>query len=88
MVGKPIVISARDSVEKRIFFKAGTALADLDEKEAEAELGNGDNDDFYAWVTDIPEKMREPPEGVVRTERLYGFNMIGRITSLPEHRRG
>lgn len=88
MVGKPIVIAARDSVEKRLFFKAAEALTNMNENEMINELGSGDTDDFYAWVTDVPEKAHPPPEGVVRIERLYGFNMISRIMNLPEVRRG
>lgn len=82
------LVAARDSVEKRFYFHASDALENLTDEERAAELRNGSVDDFYAWCTDIPEELHMPPSGVVRIERKYGFNMIGRIADLPQKRRG
>ena len=54
------------------------------------ELGDGSGDDVYAWISSAPNDIKPASEGgsVVRSERLYGFNLVGRCQNLPQSRRG
>lgn len=55
--------------------------------EAAAELGNGSPDDCYAWLSSTPNDLLPEVDNIVRSERLYGFNLVGRCKDLPISRR-
>lgn len=51
----------------------------MDEEEAAIEMGTGSPDDCYAWLSSAPNDLVPEAEGnIVRSERLYGFNLVGR----------
>jgi hypothetical protein len=59
----------------------------MDSLDAATELGSGSPDDCYAWLTSTPNELVPETNNIIRSERLYGFNLVGRVKDLPLNRR-
>ena len=73
MIGERQIVAPRDSCEKSFFFTADQAIATLSEVEAAEELGDGTSEDIYIWASSCPNEIWPPEEGVVRSQRPFGY---------------
>ena len=56
--------------------------------EAKSELGEGSLEDIYVWISALPDSAcPEVHPNSVRAERLYGYDIVGPVYSLPVNRR-
>lgn len=52
-------------------------------------MNGGSKDDIYVWISAVPNDLVPTvTSGAVRSERMYGFDIIGRVADLPPERRG
>lgn len=87
-LSKRTIVAPREFCTKKIYFELSQAVRHLDDETRDRIVGDGDEDDIYAWITSLPDSaVGRVADGAERCESHYCFERYGYMKNLPAGRR-